>query len=136
VSNLSRRGLLGTLFGAASSAVLDPERALWQPGAKTISIPAPVVLKPIGFTVGDVFTIDGVYSINPITRSSTGMLRQFVVTQSGLHATLSGMEFHPSIQVNGQYANSLVERRRGPMRPNPIMMGKTIGSFTHTWGEV
>jgi hypothetical protein len=35
---LSRRGFLGAL---AAALVLDPERALWVPGAKLISIPAP-----------------------------------------------------------------------------------------------
>jgi hypothetical protein len=31
-------------------------------------------------TVGDVFTIGGVYAVNPQTRESTGSLQQFVVT--------------------------------------------------------
>ena len=35
--NLARRGFLGLLAGA----VLDPERLLWTPGKKLISIPAP-----------------------------------------------------------------------------------------------
>lgn len=34
----SRRSFLATLAGAFA---LDPERALWVPGAKTISVPAP-----------------------------------------------------------------------------------------------
>lgn len=36
----SRRGFLASLAGAAAIA-LDPERALWVPGAKLISIPRP-----------------------------------------------------------------------------------------------
>jgi hypothetical protein len=36
----SRRGFLGALLGAVAGAALDPERALWIPGKKTISIPA------------------------------------------------------------------------------------------------
>jgi hypothetical protein len=36
----SRRGFLGALLGAA---VLDPEKLLWVPGAKTISIPRPAL---------------------------------------------------------------------------------------------
>ena len=39
---MNRRGFIGMLGAVAASAVLDPERALWVPGAKTISIP-PVV---------------------------------------------------------------------------------------------
>lgn len=38
---MKRRGFLGLLGGLAAGAVLDPERLLWVPGAKLISIPAP-----------------------------------------------------------------------------------------------
>ncbi len=56
----SRRCFLG-LFGAAlATAVLDPERALWVPGARTFSIPASrVTLTAIGglfLEVGDIVT--------------------------------------------------------------------------------
>jgi hypothetical protein len=40
---MDRRGFLGALFGAA---VLDPERLLWVPGQKMISIPAPRMVTP------------------------------------------------------------------------------------------
>lgn len=49
----SRRGFLGAI---AAALVLDPERALWVPGAKKIFLPPaprPVVLHPM-FNVGDV----------------------------------------------------------------------------------
>ncbi len=36
----SRRGFLGLLAGVAAGATLDPERLLWRPGAKLISVPA------------------------------------------------------------------------------------------------
>lgn len=46
------------------------------------------------FNVGDVFTVAGVYAVNPQTRQSTGSLQQFVVTapvavSSGTTATLT-----------------------------------------------
>jgi hypothetical protein len=37
----SRRGFLGLLATVAAGATLDPERLLWVPGAKLISVPAP-----------------------------------------------------------------------------------------------
>jgi len=37
----TRRAFLGSLAAAAAAFALDPERALWVPGAKTISIPKP-----------------------------------------------------------------------------------------------
>ncbi len=62
----SRRGFLGVLGAALAGAVLDPERALWVPGARTISIPAARAIKAIAdeyvgafFTVGDLVTIGG-----------------------------------------------------------------------------
>ena len=39
---MTRRSLFGVLASAAAAFALDPERALWVPGAKTISIPEPV----------------------------------------------------------------------------------------------
>lgn len=39
----TRRGFLATLIGAA---VLDPERLLWVPGKKMISIPKQVIESP------------------------------------------------------------------------------------------
>lgn len=52
---------------------------------------------------GDVFTIAGVYSVNPITKVSTGVLQQFVVTAN---ATASGgaitnLAISPSIITSG-----------------------------------
>lgn len=50
-------------------------------------------------TVGDVFTINGVYAVNPQTRESTGSLQQFVVTAadtaSGAGATTATAVFPP-----------------------------------------
>lgn len=40
---MTRRGLIGALMGAAT---LDPERLLWVPGAKVISIPKPLIWNP------------------------------------------------------------------------------------------
>ncbi len=37
---MNRRGFLGAVAGALAGAVYDPERALWRPGAKLISIPS------------------------------------------------------------------------------------------------
>lgn len=39
VAKLNRRGFIGALAGFAAGIVLDPERALWVPGAKSFSIP-------------------------------------------------------------------------------------------------
>jgi hypothetical protein len=36
---MNRRSFISTLLGTAASAAVDPEKLLWVPGAKTISIP-------------------------------------------------------------------------------------------------
>jgi hypothetical protein len=47
--------------------------------------------------VGDVFTIDGVFAVNPQTRESTGALQQFTVTED-LTATSTGtLKFSPAM---------------------------------------
>lgn len=43
---MNRRNFLASLL---ATAVLDPERLLWVPGAKTISIPAPRVIEVYHF---------------------------------------------------------------------------------------
>lgn len=40
---MNRRSLLKLLAGAGAALVLDPERLLWVPGAKTVFIPKPIV---------------------------------------------------------------------------------------------
>lgn len=49
---MNRRGFIGAL--AAAAFALDPDRALWVPGAKLISIPAPRL--PFRLEVGDIVT--------------------------------------------------------------------------------
>ena len=43
MAGLNRRNFLSSLLGTASAFALDPERLLWVPGKKLISIPAPTV---------------------------------------------------------------------------------------------
>lgn len=45
---MNRRGFFGTLFGGAAAMALDPERLLWVPGKKLISIPAQSKYVPNG----------------------------------------------------------------------------------------
>lgn len=46
---MNRRGFLSALLGTGAAMMLDPERLLWVPGAKTISIPAPSCSFPENF---------------------------------------------------------------------------------------
>lgn len=51
---------------------------------------------------GDVFTIDGVYSVVPTTYVSTGVLQQFVMSSDLSGSTTATLAFSPSIITSGQ----------------------------------
>lgn len=56
--------------------------------------------------VGDVFTIAGVFSVNPQSRQSTGLLQQFVVTANFSNSGgLGTISISPSIVASGQFQN-------------------------------
>jgi hypothetical protein len=44
---MNRRGFFTALAGLTATAVLDPERLLWVPGQKLISIPKPMTYNRI-----------------------------------------------------------------------------------------
>jgi hypothetical protein len=59
---------------------------------------------PISFTgssktwnVGDVFTIAGVYAVNPQTRQSTGSLQQFTVTAAATGSSTATLDISPAL---------------------------------------
>ncbi len=56
---MNRRGFLGALLGTAAGLALDPEKLLWVPGKKLISIPKPVVttLGTYRIKIGDTILI-------------------------------------------------------------------------------
>ena len=64
---------------------------------------------PISFTgssktwnVGDVFTISGVYAVNPQTRESTGSLQQFTVTAAATGSSTATLSISPALYSAGQ----------------------------------
>lgn len=66
---MNRRGFLGFLGAAVVGAALDPEKLLWVPGRKLISIPpAPKVDAFSLLEIGDIIEIEGRYAVNPVTR--------------------------------------------------------------------
>lgn len=57
--------------------------------------------------VGDVFTIAGVYAVNPITKQNTGRLQQFVATAIGASDGSGNMtiSIYPEIIASGKFQN-------------------------------
>lgn len=122
---MNRRAFLSTLAAGLAGAALDPERLLWRPGAKAIFLPPkPSLLAPIGLTRGDVFTIEGVYAINPMTYEPVERLLQFVVT-ADVSAGEPVRRMSPHIMGDGPYRNV----SRAPFqhaRVQPLMIGRAI----------
>lgn len=54
------------------------------------------------WNVGDVFTVAGVYSVNPQTRQSTGSLQQFVVTAAATGSSTATLTVSPAMYSSSQ----------------------------------
>lgn len=62
--------------GVGQNVTYDTAKNTWTQTLVTDGWDASATIK-----AGDVFTLDGVYMVNPKTKSSTGILQQFVVTE-------------------------------------------------------
>ena len=76
--NMSQSILSHTTGSRSATATLLVNGAVTTQGATTLAIDGDS--GSATFAVGDVFTIAGVFSVNPQTRQSTGSLQQFTVT--------------------------------------------------------
>ena len=76
--NMSQSIVTHTTGSRSASATLLVNGAVTTQGATTLAIDGDT--GSATFAVGDVFTIAGVFSVNPQTRQSTGSLQQFTVT--------------------------------------------------------
>lgn len=96
----------------------DPARPTFTTGAFTSATPVINGANQTGSTLatngwasgatalvkGDVFTIAGVFSVNPLTYQSNGRLQQFVVTANTVDVTgaIAALPISPSIITSGQ----------------------------------
>lgn len=81
---MNRRGFLSALISAGVAAAADPERLLWTPGKKLISIPAPQPIEilripdPLPFLIDDLFTLgsdETIYRITSVAINCIGFER-------------------------------------------------------------
>jgi hypothetical protein len=118
ISENYKNGMFGRMQLGIDEWYQDPARPTFTTGTFTASTPLTNGAGQTGSTLntdgwasgastlnkGDIFTIAGVNSVNPLTYASTGRLQQFVVTattsdSSGAMATLP---ISPSIITSGQ----------------------------------
>lgn len=104
---LTRRGFLGSLATAAAGLALDPERALWVPGQKRIFLPAakPSLWSSTSLPIADIFTIDGIYSVNPANSRLVGYLKNFVITANVSSGEIDRGLVYPPMTFDGCYMN-------------------------------
>lgn len=93
--------------------VYDPNMPTFTTGSFTSSTPAVAGASQTGsslaidglgtyaFVVGDVFTLDGVYAVNPLSFINTGELQQFVVTAAVSGSSTATLSISPSIITSG-----------------------------------
>lgn len=112
ISKQYRSGQMGTAAGFDWSMDQNCQsRTVGTAAADTITVNGAsqtgAVLTVAGLTgtlnVGDVFTIAGVYAVNPQNRQNTGQLRQFVVTANTTGGTT--IPIAPAIVTTGAYQN-------------------------------
>jgi len=117
---MNRRHFIKLLAAVPALAAL-PLDDLWKKVAPT----GPISQWPVTQTLtkGDIFTIEGTYAINPMTREPLPFLQNFVVTAD---VTSSGMaQFSPHIYDDGPYQNVAV-RPDDSAQINPLYVGRTI----------
>lgn len=137
---MNRRGFLGLLGTAAAGLMLDPERLLWVPGAKTIFLPTkrPSIWSPVSLTRGDIFTVDGIYSINPRTGRETPHAQQFVITADVTSGEVLLADVCPRLIFDGEWRNV-----HGVLTPQakirPMHVGEYVGEYIRlsstSWAE-
>ena len=125
---MNRRGFLTAVAAIAATAVLDPERALWIPGKKLISIPRPLPACTSGsgggagqlpYPPGDVVTFSADYA-------APGILRKYVVMAAG-KSFIHVRDRYPSDPARLSFV--YWHRSEGRMR-HPVRLGHPLLFFT------
>lgn len=116
--------LLGGAAGVAIAATVDVDKILWEPKPMIVvpEMPVPrLMFHPDAFrmVVGDLFTIEGICGINPVTRETLPSFQQFIVT----HEVDSGVLYQPNIITSGPYQNA--HGRVKSRKARPLLMGST-----------
>ena len=79
------------------------------------------------WNVGDVFTVAGVYAVNPQTRESTGSLQQFVVTAAASGSSTATLSVSPAMYTSDQ---ALATINAFPQSGAVVtMLGSALGSY-------
>jgi hypothetical protein len=124
---VTRRAFVGGLLGVVATLCASPALEA-APAASTVPV------EPAGygeaFMVGDVFTIEGRYAVNPITQRSTGVLQRFVVTETSTAGKLAAEPWrvYPRLIDAGPYRNV---NDAGPFQASDVRREAPVGLQFH-----
>ena len=104
---LRRLGYGTVSAAAAASGAVDLERLLWMPDERRIFLPPPIAPLREALRRGDMFWIDGLHPVNPLTgRVVDGVMKAFVVTQDIPAGHLLRLDaIHPQPIRDGAWRN-------------------------------
>lgn len=93
---INRRGFLGLVMAAIAAPFLPKPKLLFRREAFSDVC--------VTFTRGDIFTIEGVYGVHPLTYQTLPHLKQFVVTETVTDAPELPFEvIWPKLTTSGPY---------------------------------
>lgn len=103
---ISRRGFLTALAGLVAAPALlkaAPDAEAYRAAGEALN----ALPGPTSYTLqkGDVFTIEGVYALNPLTYQATAHLQRFVVTADVSGVSVPIEAIYPRMLQRGEYAN-------------------------------
>ena len=110
---MNRRGFFSVLAGMAATATLDPERLLWVPGKKLISIPKPI---PETWGAGLQFFTEFPERINGLHTVGESL---FAMTEGGLYRIHPTGLFEKIASVIGPAVTCEPVPARWELFPNP-----------------
>jgi hypothetical protein len=109
---MDRRHFLKALVAVPAFAALAPSE-IWS----KVAPEGPITGWAAGQTLhaGDILTIDGAYAVNPITRTPTEYIQQFVVTATTRAGDIAPI--HPHLYLDGPLQNVTEPDWSAQMRP-------------------
>lgn len=121
---MKRRAFLGTLTTLAAGFILDPEMALWRPGAKTIFLPTPWTPRPgelvrwsgAGMPIAKGFKVEREYdggfirvplsNLQPVDGHTRAMSNSTGLGQVGVYTRNGRVQVYgpPQVQIARQFS--------------------------------
>lgn len=124
---MNRRSFLSRIGAVAVGLTLARHLPGIAPRQLTITSPDGIYASET-LQCGDMFTIDGRYAVNPLTRQPTTVLQRFVVTDDVTAGRVPDDLIYPNIRTSGPYTNAHV----GHGAPSAVCIDPVLWSGPYT----